>query len=229
MTLADRLKQARGSLQLSQKEMGKKVSVSLQMWQAYEAGKSVPGGNVLEALARLGFNVNWVLTGVGPEKLNEADMKRFVCEEEHQKLRKRIRDRILKSKPLIVDIYSDIPGLPYDDVVAYANGEKQLTKDQLIEVCQKSGSPFFDDEFIKEVTSVDFMQEHEQAAPQGSIDSELLEAVIEAVEEYLEEVKGFLPSKKKAQLIVALYDLFFAKEERKVDKATVIQLVKLAA
>lgn len=63
--LGERLKKTREFLQLSQKEMGKKASVSLQMWQAYEAGKSVPGGKVLEALSLIGFNVNWLLTGEG--------------------------------------------------------------------------------------------------------------------------------------------------------------------
>jgi transcriptional regulator with XRE-family HTH domain len=65
MSLADRLKQIRNSLGYTQKDAAKSVSVSVQMWQAYEAGRSVPGGNVLEALARLGFNVNWLLTGLG--------------------------------------------------------------------------------------------------------------------------------------------------------------------
>lgn len=63
--LAERLKQARESLGSTQKEIATKVSVSVQMWRAYESGKSVPGGNVLEALARHGLNVNWLLTGEG--------------------------------------------------------------------------------------------------------------------------------------------------------------------
>lgn len=65
MTLSERLKIARDSLGHTQNEIASKVSVSVQMWRAYESGKSVPGGNVLEALARLGFNVNWLLTGLG--------------------------------------------------------------------------------------------------------------------------------------------------------------------
>lgn len=65
MSLAERLKQIRERLKKTQKEMAADVSVSVQMWQTYEAGKSVPGGNVLEALARMGFNVNWILTGEG--------------------------------------------------------------------------------------------------------------------------------------------------------------------
>ncbi len=88
MSLAERLKQIRESFKKTQKEIAGDVSVSVQMWQAYEAGKSVPGGNVLEALARMGFNVNWILTGEGemtiPVRLTES--------EAHQALKKRLVD-----------------------------------------------------------------------------------------------------------------------------------------
>ena len=63
----------------------------------------------------------------------------------------------------------------------------------------------------------------------GALHEELLQAVMEAVEGYLDEIDGHLPAKKKAQLVAALYDLFSDDEEQKVDKATVIRLVKLAA
>lgn len=60
------------------------------------------------------------------------------------------------------------------------------------------------------------------------LDEELLQAVLEAVEEYLDQVKGRLKPAKKAQLVAALYDIFCGEEEKAVDKATVIRLVKLA-
>jgi transcriptional regulator with XRE-family HTH domain len=71
MNLADRLKRARESLGYTQKKIASFVSVSVQMWRAYEAGSSVPGGNVFEGLARLGLNVNWLLTGEGDMKRGE--------------------------------------------------------------------------------------------------------------------------------------------------------------
>jgi len=42
--------------------------VSFAAIQKYEAGQSVPGGQVLAALAEKGWNVNWVLTGQGAKK-----------------------------------------------------------------------------------------------------------------------------------------------------------------
>ncbi len=65
MDIAARFKMVRDSLGYSQREMAKKLDSSLGALQSYESGKSVPGGNVLEALARLRFNVNWILTGEG--------------------------------------------------------------------------------------------------------------------------------------------------------------------
>lgn len=61
-----------------------------------------------------------------------------------------------------------------------------------------------------------------------TVDEPLMESIIEAVEEYLAKVKGTLPPIKKAYLITTLYVMFSTEEEKKVDKATVIRLVKLA-
>ena len=71
MNLAERLKRVRENLGYTQKEMAKAINTNAQTWQIYETGKSVPGGKVLISIARLGFNVNWVLTGEGKMK-NEA-------------------------------------------------------------------------------------------------------------------------------------------------------------
>jgi transcriptional regulator with XRE-family HTH domain len=70
MGLADRIKIVRESLGMSQTAIAKAAESSLPSWQGYEAGKNVPGGKVLEALARLGFNINWILTGEGQMRLS---------------------------------------------------------------------------------------------------------------------------------------------------------------
>ncbi|MBN2429425.1 MAG: helix-turn-helix transcriptional regulator [Deltaproteobacteria bacterium] len=70
MSIAARLKAARESLGKSQKEMANTLSASFRAWQDYEAGNNVPGGRVFEALARLGFNTNWLLIGEGPMRLD---------------------------------------------------------------------------------------------------------------------------------------------------------------
>jgi transcriptional regulator with XRE-family HTH domain len=72
--------------------------------------------------------------------------------------------------------------------------------------------------------------EEPKAAP-GVIDEELLKEAIQAVEEYLEEIKGTLTPEKKAELVMLLcqWHLKEAPESRKINRATVISLVRLAA
>lgn len=72
MGLPDRIKIVRDSMSLNQKDMAKALGVSLTALQGYEAGRSVPGGNVFEALVKLGFNSNWLLTGEGLMKRSDA-------------------------------------------------------------------------------------------------------------------------------------------------------------
>lgn len=62
-----------------------------------------------------------------------------------------------------------------------------------------------------------------------SVNLSLLETVIVAVEEHLASTKGQLPPTKKARLISIVYDMYANKEDKKVDKAVVINLFELAA
>jgi phage repressor protein C with HTH and peptisase S24 domain/DNA-binding XRE family transcriptional regulator len=65
MELNERLKYARETLTIGQKEMAEVLGIGLKSWQVYEQGSSVPGGKVFEALIGLGFNANWLLAGIG--------------------------------------------------------------------------------------------------------------------------------------------------------------------
>ena len=65
MTLSIRLKEARARLGLSQKEIAEQSGVSARGYQGYEDGRSVPGGDAIAGLIRLGINANWLLTGEG--------------------------------------------------------------------------------------------------------------------------------------------------------------------
>lgn len=70
MELAGRIKAIRESLGYSQKDMALAIDSSLPSVQNYESGKSIPGGNVFEALVKLGFNANWLLTGKGKMRVD---------------------------------------------------------------------------------------------------------------------------------------------------------------
>lgn len=65
MSVAERIKQVRTHLGLTQTEMAAKMSVTLRPYQLYEAGERPPKAESLEALIRLGINVNWLLSGEG--------------------------------------------------------------------------------------------------------------------------------------------------------------------
>lgn len=69
--LGKRILQVREALGKSQREFAAAMNASFRALQDYEAGMTVPGGKALEGLARLGVNVNWILTGSGSIKTDE--------------------------------------------------------------------------------------------------------------------------------------------------------------
>lgn len=70
--MKDRIIQVRKWLNKTQREMAALLGISYKGWQGYEAGDNVPGGNVLQAIAKQGFNINWLLTGEGPMFLTKS-------------------------------------------------------------------------------------------------------------------------------------------------------------
>lgn len=66
MNFDERLRKAREYSHKSQRLFAEAVGCSLSAWQSYESGSSVPGGRVLEQLCLLGYNGDWLLTGLGP-------------------------------------------------------------------------------------------------------------------------------------------------------------------
>jgi transcriptional regulator with XRE-family HTH domain len=58
-----RLKEERERLKLTQADMAGKCGVSREIWGKYERGLAVPGGEVLFALAQVGADVQYIITG----------------------------------------------------------------------------------------------------------------------------------------------------------------------
>ncbi|ABL01333.1 helix-turn-helix domain-containing protein [Pelobacter propionicus] len=75
--IGTRLKEVRNILGMSQTAIAKAADSSLPSWQGYEAGKNIPGGKVLEALSKMGIDVNWVLTGNGKMMLDSSNTTPF--------------------------------------------------------------------------------------------------------------------------------------------------------
>lgn len=71
MSFSQRLKDARARLGMKQDEIAAQSGVSYSVYQKYELGRSVPGGDAIAGLVRLGINANWLLTGEGPMLLTD--------------------------------------------------------------------------------------------------------------------------------------------------------------
>ncbi len=61
--LAERLKEERKRLDMSQKEIAQKVSVNRETWSRYETAKMLPSTVVLLNAMELGLDVAYVITG----------------------------------------------------------------------------------------------------------------------------------------------------------------------
>lgn len=63
--VAQRLREARESLGLTQRAFCSNTEIPLPSLKDYEGGKSIPGGDALARYGFCGINVNWLLTGDG--------------------------------------------------------------------------------------------------------------------------------------------------------------------
>ncbi len=70
--LAERLKIIRNALGESQKGMSKRLGLGVNAWSRYENGQNMPGADVIESLAKMGFNGHWLLTGEGSPSIRGA-------------------------------------------------------------------------------------------------------------------------------------------------------------
>lgn len=80
--IGERLKAARGALSLTQKELCNVAGMKLPSLRDYELGNSVPGGEAVACLSRVGINANWLLTGEGqmllpPPAIREGESRFF--------------------------------------------------------------------------------------------------------------------------------------------------------
>lgn len=206
MSLPERLKQARETLRYTQKDLSKAVSVSVQMWRAYEAGSSVPGGNVLEALARLGFNVNWLLTG-------EGEMRRVVRlndSEAHQALKERLK-QIMTGPSLRSKLA--FHGMSWETCRAYMFGDYLPTKEELEILCYAAGGWKFDTgtmSTMDEEASAEIEKRVQEAIAlhklNSRIDIELLKEVTTKIEEALFSSAIKLDPARKAEMLALVFD-----------------------
>ncbi|THF60946.1 helix-turn-helix domain-containing protein [Pseudothauera rhizosphaerae] len=72
--IGERIKVARKAVGLTQDRLAALAgATSKRGLQDNEAGKGMPGGQMIGAMVRAGINANWLLTGEGPMLLSELD------------------------------------------------------------------------------------------------------------------------------------------------------------
>lgn len=217
MEFKERLKILRRSLGKSQRDMSVSVESSYGVWQAYEAGNSVPGFKVLESIARMGFNVNWLLTGDGemkkPVRLTES--------EAHQALKNRLTD-LPRARGMQAHILTlRLNGISEETYRAYVYGDYLPTKEELEGLCKSAGGWIFetgtmatrDEEAESEITKrIDELVKLQKI--NRRIDIDLLKAVTTEIEEALFKTAIKLEPSKKAELLALVYDYATESEEK---------------
>lgn len=122
--VATRIKQARESLGLTQKKAAEKANgMSLPSYKDYEAGKTMPGGEAIQDLTKLGINANWLLNGEGPMLLSELlgdALQDFVDAENLQKTAGAIRRSVAREPAAAPYGFLLVPR--YDVAASMGNG-----------------------------------------------------------------------------------------------------------
>lgn len=218
MEFKERLKILRKALGKSQRDMSISVESSYGVWQAYEAGNSVPGYKVFESIARMGFNVNWLLTGDGemkkPVRLTES--------EAHQALKKRLAELSTRRgmQPHLTILM--LNGISEETYRNYVYGGYLPKKDELEGLCKSAGGWTFetgtmatrDEEAEAEITKrIDELVKLQKTNRQ--IDIDLLKAVTTEIEEALFKSTIKLEPVKKAELLALVYDYATESEEKR--------------
>jgi transcriptional regulator with XRE-family HTH domain len=143
--IVERLKTSRSTLGFTQKQIGEAIGVTLRTWQDYEAGKSIPGGNALAGLARLGVDINWLLIG---EKKREA-VKIFASTYEAEDYLLNILPHL--SKAIELHYADDRSKTRVSYLVRFKNGELQLL---VTPMCHDRGARIEEVEKIRHGISV---------------------------------------------------------------------------
>jgi len=97
MVFSHRIRKIRKRLNLSQKAFAEKVGVDQGRISQWETEKSLPNSNALIKMARLGVNINWLLTGDGEMMMGAPSFpkrKGIFSEEQIKEIEKLIDGKI---------------------------------------------------------------------------------------------------------------------------------------
>ena len=193
----ERLCYLRSSVGLTQQNMAKRIGISYRTWQDYEAAKSSPNSKTLEQLAKMGFNVNWILIGEGPIRLSEGEKANLSYEDAHRFIRQQIKAR--QSFYNLLDFQDENSKITEEQLRSYVFYEGYLlTPNQLIGILKKMD--LTDHELIKPLFDTDLRL----AVSRKKLDIELLKCALVAIEDETLKNDKFSAT-EKAELVSFIY------------------------
>jgi transcriptional regulator with XRE-family HTH domain len=72
MNVGARLEEIRSGLRLTQAEMAAQMGLPLRTYTRYATGERAPSAEALQALVRMGIDLNWLIEGIGRMHIGES-------------------------------------------------------------------------------------------------------------------------------------------------------------
>lgn len=72
-TVGDRAKLVRKEVGKTQSQLAEFLGLAVGTWQKIERDEGLPSGETLMLFGKLGINPGWLLTGLGPKRIDESD------------------------------------------------------------------------------------------------------------------------------------------------------------
>lgn len=205
--------------------MAQSLGISPRTWQDYEGGINVPGWKVLEGLAQMGFNVNWILTEKGEIKITISELE----SEQHLALRDRLRTIYTRDGYVRLSHELDNQGFTEAKYRRYILGEYVPTNDELTFLCNFAGgwdfelsrlSPDIDEkESEQRRQALERREQNKKLAELkrtgNKIEIGLLKEVTTELEDALSISSIKVDAVKKAELLALIYDEASESEEKR--------------
>jgi transcriptional regulator with XRE-family HTH domain len=208
-TLGERIKNLREGMGLSQSDFANKINIkSAAVLSRYESNQRQPDIETLAAIVKTtNCDYAWLLTGEtrGPDRMKEVGARI-----------KNLRDTMNLSQ----EAFAEKLSIPTRTYIRYEDGDFIIPADVLTRIADVTGH------------TVDRLVGSAEAAGQKNVflNLELMTEIIETVEEIFLEEELYLSPRKKAELIILLYEDLLEDESKRENLGDrVIKLVKLAS
>ena len=206
--IGKRLKELRGSL--SQKEFAAKIGVSFAAYQNYEYGKRMPHGLALAKIAeQCHVTTDYILTGV-VDSLYQLLLEHNVSATALDKDLGHLNEKILQKIHQRTAAFKDA--------------------DELLRLADLAGKHGFDicpliDKYLSEKFSIENILTSIKEG-QALLRLDLMEKIIDRVEMIFQTKELRLPPKKKARLIILLYDELKTSADKIISKELILKKYK---